>query len=184
MLTLALGTSVIAGISVKTQSDSKFDFRTPKTWGWDPDGAGDVKMARSADDNPQALRAQLEPVILEAVARELERRKLIAAPEGTTPDLRMHYYVLVTVGAAAQEMGQFLPSVTEWGVPPFAPQTTALSVIQTGSLVLDALSPAQGHVVWRGVAQAEIDKVRSDDDRNARVREAVRKLVERLPTKS
>jgi hypothetical protein len=31
----------------------------------------------------------------------------------------VHYYVLVSVGMDAQVVGQFLPPITEWGVPPF-----------------------------------------------------------------
>ena len=99
------------------------------------------------------------------------------------PDLRFHYYLLVTVGFDTQTMGQFLPAVPLWGLPPFAPQTSALSIIQQGSLVLDAVSPAAGRVVWRCIAQTEIQTERTPEQRDKRLREVVRELVKRFPRK-
>ena len=102
-----------------------------------------------------------------------------AAP-AAAPDLRFHYYLLVTVGFDAQIMGQFLPATPVWGLPPFAPQTSALSIIQQGSLVLDAVSPTVGQVVWRCIAQTEIEAERTPEQRDKRLREVVRELVEAL----
>ena len=59
------------------------------------------------------------------MAHELGLRGLTLVSAGQ-PDIRIHYYLLVTVGMDAQVMGQFLPPVPEWGVPPFAPATQSL----------------------------------------------------------
>ncbi len=176
--------AVIEGAKVKTRAefDKTFSFRELKTWAWDPAEAGNVIMARTADDDPVPVKARVDPLITAAVARELGARGLNPATDGP-PDLTMHYYLLVTVGSEAQVMGQFLPAVSDWGVPPFTAGTQSLSVITRGSLVLDALSPKLGRVVWRGVAQTDLDFAPSAAQRETIIREAVRDLVKRLPLK-
>lgn len=179
----AASTLYAAKVNTRTDQDKQFDFKNVRTWGWDVEEAGDVKMARAAGDDPAPIKKQYGPTIVDAVSRELTERGLTAATPSATPDLRFHYYLLVTVGFDTQTLGQFLPAVPEWGLPPFAPQTTAFSIIQQGSLVLDAVSPAAGRVVWRGIAQTEIELERTDEQRHKRLREIVHELVRRFPRK-
>jgi hypothetical protein len=76
---------------------------------------------------------------------------------GDQPSVQLHYYVLVTVNSSGQTMGQFLPSVAYWGLPPFAPPATSLEIVTNGSLVLDALLPSTAgtrKVICRGIAQS------------------------------
>jgi hypothetical protein len=177
-------TSFAAKVNLRSDQDKQFDFRGAKTWGWDVEEQGDVKMARSAEDDPAAIKRQYGPTIVDAITRELVQRGLAPATDASKPpDLRFHYYLLVTVGVNAQTMGQFLPAVPEWGLPPFNAQTTAFNIVQTGSLVLDAVSPALGRVVWRGIAQTEIATERTDEQRHKRLREVIRELVKKFPTR-
>jgi len=170
-------------VNLRADQDKQFDFRAIKTWGWDVEEKGDVKMARSADDDPAAIKRQFGPTIVDAITGELNQRGLSPAAAAAAPDLRFHYYLLVTVGVNAQVMGQFLPAVPEWGLPPFNAQTSAFSIVQTGSLVLDAVSPTLSRVVWRGIAQTEIETERTDEQRHKRIREVVRELVKKFPRK-
>ena len=41
-----------------------------------------------------------------------------------------------------------------------------------GSIVLEISESAAGHVVWRGAAQAEVDRWAGDDEREDRIRDA------------
>ena len=82
---------------------------------------------------------------------------------------------------STQTVGQFLPATSAWGLPPFAPATQSLKVMNQGSLVLDL--SAKGVVVWRGVAQAKIAFDADDKKREALLREAVRDLLKRYPPK-
>jgi hypothetical protein len=175
---------VLQGAKIKTraESDPGFNFREARTWAWHADGAGDVIMARASEDDPAPVKKRVDPIIVAAVARELGLRGLTMASTGQ-PDLAIHYYVLVTVGMDAQVIGQFLPAVPEWGVPPFSGATQSLEIITRGSLVLDAVSTALGRVVWRGVAQTDIDTEQSDAKRDAIIRDAVHDLVKRIPLK-
>lgn len=166
-------------VKVKIDHSKTFDFAAPKTWSWYPERPGDVLMARTADDNADVVKQRAEPVIFEAVAAELARKGLKQVPSGG--DLIVKYYVLITIGSSAQYVGQFVPSVPEWGLPPFAGATQALRVIEQGSFVIDIRS--KDDIVWRGVAVAELKPDQSQEKRAALLKEATRRLFDRYPPK-
>jgi hypothetical protein len=169
----------LEGVKVQIDHDKTFDFKPMRTWAWNPQGAGDVKMARTQEDDPGAMKRKAEPWILDAVAIEMKRRGL--QPAESQPDLTVTYYMLLTTSMNAQTMGQFLPATVSWGLPPFAQATQSLEMMNQGALVLDL--SAKGNVVWRGVAQAKIDFESTDKKREALVREGVRDLLKRYPPK-
>jgi hypothetical protein len=169
----------LEGVDVRVEHDKAFDFRPMKTWAWNPKGAGDVIMARTKDDDPAAMKQRFEPVILDAVMTEMTRRSLQQAT--SEPDLMVTYYVLLTTNMSSQTMGQFLPATVMWGIPPFAPATQSLKVMNQGSLVLDL--SAKGTVVWRGLAEAKIEIGTDIKKREALLREGVRDLLRRYPPK-
>jgi hypothetical protein len=185
LIVLTIAAGVIAAVqsgtaAVKTRADfdKAFDFRQMRTYGWS-EKPGYVMVARTPQDDPEAIQKVAEPYILDAVKAELPGRGLTAAT--ATPDLTVTYYLLLTIGDSSQTMGQFLPPVAQWGIPPFAPSTTWIKVIPMGSLVLDLIS--KGQVVWRGVGEAEIKADLNLDKRAALVREAVREILKRYPPK-
>jgi hypothetical protein len=172
-----------AKIKVKAEPDPTYDFSTVRTWAWDAEG--DVIMARTPTDDPVALKARLDPLIRKYVAAEMAKRGLAVAT-GAPPDVHLHYYVLVTVASSGQEMGQFLPAVPYWGLPPFAPATQSLNIVTRGSLVLDAMQPGlvgDRKVVWRGIAESTVEEGTTDAKREERIREASAELVKRFPLK-
>lgn len=172
-----------AKIKVTAEPDPTFDFSTVKTFGWDAD-AGDVMMARHEGDDAAALKARIDPTIRKYVDAALVKKGLAVA--AAQPDLHLHYYVLVTIGDESHAMGQFLPAVPYWGLPPFNASTTALTVVTKGSLVLDALLPGtvgERKVVWRGIAQSTVEDRDSDEVRDTRLRQASEQLVNKFPRK-
>jgi len=174
-----------AKLKVKAEPDPAFDFATVHTWAWDAD-AGQVIMARTQTDDPAPLKARIDPLIRTYVEAEMGKKGLRVAVTGT-PDVHLHYYVLVTVSTSGQYMGQFLPSVPYWGLPAFsAGATTSLSVATKGSLVLDAMLPGAvdaRRVIWRGIAESTVEDTDSDAVRDARIRAAAAGLVQRFPLK-
>jgi hypothetical protein len=171
-------------IKVRAEPDPTFDFATVRTWAWDVD-AGDVIMARTQTDDPAGLKARVDPLIRKFVAGAMAQKGLTDAA-GDQPAVQLHYYVLVTVNTSGQTMGQFLPSVAYWGLPPFAPQTTSLEIVTKGSLVLDALLPGtvgKRSVIWRGIAQSTLDDTAKPAEREARLKYAADELVKRFPLK-
>jgi hypothetical protein len=176
---------VVHGAKVKTRAegDPKFNFREVKTWGWHSSGTGEVIMARASDDDPAPVKKRVDPLIVAAVGRELGARGWVPAPPGGATDVTLHYYLLVTIGHNAQVFGQFLPAVPEWGVPPFNGGTQSLDIITRGSLVLDIVSTSLSRVVWRGVAQTDLDEAPSDAQREKIINEASSDLIKRIPLK-
>jgi Domain of unknown function (DUF4136) len=173
-----------AKIKIKAEPDPAFDFATVKTWAWDAD-AGQVMMARTPTDDPAAVKQRIDPLIRRFVEGAMTKKGLAVA--SGAPDVQLHYYVLVTVSQSGQYMGQFLPSVAYWGLPPFAPQATSLDVATKGSLVIDAMLPAAAadrrKVIWRGMAESTLDESSADAKRDARIREACEGLIEKFPLK-
>ena len=176
-----LGVESSAAVKVKTQFTKSFDFSKAKTWSWHDGGPGEVKMARTADDDPEVVRQRAEPVILEAVAAALPKRGLTATAAGAPADLQIKYYVLITIGTDAQVIGQFLPAVAAWGLPPFGAATQSYTVIEQGSLVIDI--SANKEVVWRGIGQAQLKPGQTQEKRAALVREAVQEILKHYPPK-
>ena len=169
----------LEAVDVKADHDKSFDFSSARTWGWNPAGAGDVKMARTKDDDPEAMKRRVDPLMREAVAAEMTRRGL--KETSSDPDLTVTYFLLLTSSSSSQTVGQFLPATAAWGLPMFPAATQSLEMMNQGSLVLDM--SANGAIVWRGVAQAKIEIGIDDKKREARLREGVRDLLKRYPPK-
>ena len=167
-------------VKIRTDFSKTFDFVTPKTWSWYPERPGDVLMARTADDDSEVVKKRAEPVIFQSVAGELAKKGLKQVPSGG--DLVVKYYVLITIGTDAQVIGQFLPAVTAWGLPPFAAATQSYKVIEQGSLVMDVWTPDK-KPMWRGVAQAEMNRQKPQPEREKRVREAITDILKQFPPK-
>ena len=68
-------------------------------------------------------------------------------------------------------------------MPPFAPATTSLKIFPQGTVVLDIGAPDPSHVVWRGVAQAEVELDKTEAQRSVRLRNLIRDLLAKLPRK-
>ena len=178
-LAAGLPTVLMARVKVQVNYDKKFDFKPARTWGWNPGGAGEVRMARTADDDKEAARKFAEPIILQEIPSELGKRGFQAAT--TQPDLTVTYYLLLTTSIDSQTMGQFLPATVNWGLPLFPPATQSLKVMNAGAFVIDF--SARNDIVWRGVAQAQIDIGADPKKRDALLREAIRDLIKRFPPK-
>jgi hypothetical protein len=180
VITLALlalaAQALSARVKVKVDFEPAFDFKKVRTWGWRSPTPGDVLMARTYQDDAEAMRKRAEPVILDAVPYEMKRRGLAQAD--TAPDLMLTYYLLLSTSMSTQELGQFA-QLSKWGLPPFTGATQSLEFFLRGSLVLDL--SAAGSVVWRGVAQAEIKPDAEERKRIAILREAVRDLLAKFP---
>jgi hypothetical protein len=182
---LAAPIALSAGVKVRSEYDKSFDFRGLTTWAWHPESAGDVRMAVTADDDPAAMKERFEPVILEAVQKEMAGRGLTLAAAGGTPQLYVNYYVLISTNQSRQTMGQFLPTVPEWGIPPFSyGATQSLKVFEEGSLVLDVTSTKTRQLIWRGMAVAELQRKSAPQDRDTRLRAAIAEVVKKFPKTS
>jgi len=166
-------------IKVDTKFDKTYDFTKVKTYVWRPSSAGDVHLLQLSGDDPKALQQRFEPVILRTVDKTLAERGLTRSTG--TADVEVNYYLLIGPGMTAQTMGQFLPAVTEWAIPPFNAATQSLEIYEQGTLIVDIAD--HDRVRWRGSAQAEIDRQLDGAKRDARIESAVRDMLKKFPPK-
>jgi hypothetical protein len=149
----------LAAVKVRTEFNKAFDFSKSRTWAWNDLGAGEVKMARTAEDDPEVVRKRAEPVIRQSVEAELPKRGLQLAAPGVAPDLEVKYYVLITVGTQSQQVGQFLPAVSLWGLPPFSGPTQSCPDHRARVFGVRHQRQQRGGVAWdwAGAAEARPD---------------------------
>lgn len=178
---LVLGVGIGAKTKTTIKHDKAFDFTGKKTWAWHPDGSGSFKLLQATGEDPDKLFARFDPVISGAVEQSLAARGLSRAT--ASPDFYVNYYVLIGPGSSSQFAGQFLAPTPEWGVIPFVGATTSFEVFEQGSLILDVSAVSTKSVVWRGVAQAEVDRQRTAEARDQRLRDAVSDLFRKFPPK-
>jgi len=179
---LALGVAVSAGVKVRADFDKEYDFTKPKTFGWHPDGAGEVKMLQQSGDDPVKLIERFDPVFKDAIATELAKRGLVVATNGK-PDIVIHYYVLIGPNSESQFRGQFVGAVPPWGLPDFAMTNTSFKIFEQGTVVLDLMDAARKEIVWRGVAEAKIDREKLPAERDKRIRDGIADLLKKFPPK-
>jgi len=184
LVLVGLVTSVlVAGTKIQVQRNETFNFATLKTWTWNPVKPGDVKVWITAESKSEPVQRKYEPMLMKTVEEELARRGFTKAPEGTAASFTVTYYLLLTAASNSQQIGQFLPATTEWALPPFAAQTQAFHMYPLGTLVLDVGSPDTDHVVWRAVAQAEVELQKTDEKRAATLKQIVKDIFAKLPKK-
>jgi hypothetical protein len=181
---LALAVAVVqAGVKVRAEFDKDYDFSKARTYGWHPDGAGEVKMLMREGGDPEQIRARWEPTIKDAVEKEMAKRGLVPATGGV-PDLYLNYYFLSGPNSEAQTRGQFIGAVPPWGVPDFEMTTTSLKIFEQGTLILDIIDGPKRQIAWRGIAEAEVNRQNTAAKREQRLREAVSELLKKYPPKT
>jgi hypothetical protein len=171
-----------ADTDITIDYDKTFSFAGLSTWAWHPQGAGDVRLALTADDDPKRVAARIEPVLLPATERQLASRKFTkVAADGA--NLWLHYYALLTLKDFQQVHGQFLPATVNWGLPPFAPSTSAIGVYPVGTIIMD-ITVAGRDIVWRGAARREVNFESSDQKRREVIERAIRDLFKDFPPRA
>jgi hypothetical protein len=180
---LLTGVVALAGVKVRASFDKEYDFTKPKTFGWHPDGAGEIKMLQLSGDDPVKMLERFDPIMKDAVATELAKRGLLLATNGK-PDIVIHYYVLIGPNSESQFRGQFVGAVPPWGLPDFAMTTTSFKVFEQGTIVLDLMDAARKEIVWRGIAETEIQRQRTLAEREVRIRSGVADLLKKFPPKA
>ncbi len=74
---LAVGLCVgLEAVDVRVGHNKAFDFKADQDLGLESQGAGDVIMARTQQDDAAAMKAYAEPLIRDAVATEMTARGL------------------------------------------------------------------------------------------------------------
>jgi len=176
---LAIALAVAAGpgcaslnaprLSVETDWDPRAPFAALSSWDWlpAPPASGDFGRLSAPVVDARARAA---------VAAELAARGFPRAPSAPT----FWVHPLATIeDVVAVEAQAYYDQVPPWMRD--ALRDTHVIEGQRGVLVVDLIDPATRLPFWRGVVSGAVDPSASPAAREQRLREAVRRLLERFP---
>lgn len=163
----AAALSGCASMNVSSYVQRGTDLGRFRTYDWGPAAArstGDPRL----DSNPFFDRR-----VRDRVEEALARRGFEKADEDA-PDLLVHYHASVTQKIDVRELDQGYAYTADDDRRPY--------VYDEGTLFVDLIDPRTNTLVWRGWAEGSIAGAIDDQDwMEARVDEAVARIMERLP---
>jgi hypothetical protein len=115
---------------------------------------------------------------IESAIEDVLTSRGYALAEQAPPDFLVAYHVAVETKLEARTLYSGYQTGV-WIGPMWA--ETYLDEYQLGTLLIDVIDPARLEVIWRGRAQGRVEPWRSPEQREARVREAVTKLLAKFP---
>ena len=180
-LLLAVSAGAGSKVKVTVQKAKDFQFAGRHAYAWHPEEPVSVKFLQALGD-PEKFKAYYDPLTRPLIEQELAKRGFtkVAADQA---DFFVCYYVLIGPEATSQYQGQFIGAIPEWGLPDFVMATTALKVIDKGSIVVDVMSKELKATIWRGIAAAQINGRLNDTERMERVGKAFADMFKEFPPK-
>ena len=170
-----------AGVKVKTEYDRSANFSALRSYSWLPTPpyasqispeVGDKFLSQDVIDGP--LRATVD--------QALAAKGLKPVAEGATPDCFLVYYAAFGTTINANVLGEHYAYLTGWGSPLVgATPTTALRVLEQGTVVLDMLNRDKKVAIWRATATGAVDRDQTDQQRARRLKEAVGDMFKKFP---
>ena len=157
---LIVGGAGCSSISTSTDYDPKADFSRLRTYEWHP----------GQPSGPDTLTASR---IARAVEDGLRARGYTRAA-GAPADFQVAYHVWV-----GQRVEEVPSSAYSYGWR--SGYGTEVRTYDEGTLVLDVIDPVAKTLLWRGTAKSAVDPDRTPEEREAKIREAVQKLLADFP---
>ena len=176
----------VCGAKMKVHStfDPKASFTGLKTYAWSHDPvekSGDPRV-----DDP-ILNARIKDAIEDRLAAN-KYEKL----ESGNPDFLIQYHASLDDRMKISDMNSYYnisPSVgavgfyTNYNAWSYVGGVTDVKYYAIGSLALDVIEPRSKQPIWRGIAQAEVQKKDSTTKRQKRLEKAVKKILKEFPPK-
>ena len=168
VLSLLLGGC--ATMDIATDYDPSADFSGFRSYAW-----METRPRPTAD--PRIDSGLLESRVRGAVEAELAA-KGYGKDEGGSPDFLVGYHAAVRDRLDVYTMNNSYGYRPGWG---WGAADVYTYQYEEGSLVIDIVDAGSKQLVWRGRAQAEINRSAGPEERDARIRESVRRILERFP---
>jgi hypothetical protein len=171
-------------MQITSDYDPSGHFSGLKTYDWHP-------VPQKPTGNPRLDNTLLENRIRNAVESQLGQQGYQKLTTGT-PDFWIGYHVAIENKIDVTTMNQYYNYPPGWayrnyGVPYNAPGVTVTQTqayeYEQGTLILDIVDPQTQQLIWRGSAQAELDRTASPEKREKRLKDAIRRILERFPPK-
>lgn len=158
-----------SGIAVRHDYDPEFDFSKLRTYVWHAPPPGTPGV--------DTLTHQR---IVRAVDEELAARGYQKS-EGAA-DFKVHAMASIRERISTQPVT--IGVGYGWGYGTLhTVEGTEVTSYEEGTLIVDVVEPAKMSLLWRGTARAAVERDRTPEQREARIREAVAKILEPFPPK-
>ena len=156
-----------SSMHIETQHADDVDFSRYKTWNWLPEPV-------TPDTDPRLA----DPMVKMRIRRAIEKEFLTQGfrKDTTSPDFIVNYHAALKDQLSQSAVdNSYDTAMYDRYDQNWTYQYT--SEWQEGTLIIDILDSRTKELVWRGSAQAEIAMTASDEERDKRVEEAVRKMT-------
>jgi hypothetical protein len=163
-------------MQVYSDHDPSASFAGLKTYDW-------INAAKKVTGDPRLDNPALDKRIRELIQGQLATQGYTLAPGGT-PDFLVGYHVALEKKLAVSTMNDYYGYRAGWGwsygagTGTMMPQSYTYEYEQ-GSLIIDVVNPKTHDLMWRGSAQAEVNRKKGREQLN----EAVTRILERFPPK-
>lgn len=162
-----------ATMTIDTQHEADIDFSKYHTWNWLPAKGNQPIDPGVADPDVQAR-------IPKAIESEFLSRGFRQTPDSADCFVVYHAalaeHLSETTVDDRYDNASYAEYSRDW-------EHGYTHEWQEGSLVIDILDSQTAKLVWRGSAQAEITLDATDEEKDERVNEAVRKMLKKFPPK-
>lgn len=163
MSAVLLAACASAGLDVRSERAAGAKFAALHTYDWAPgvqEAMGGLGMDEKGIDH--LIKRNVDAAMKERGYQRLD---------GSEPDFLLRYRVAVKSKAAVESIA---PGRKRAG-------RARHFEIEEGELVIEVVQPGSLEVIWRGAAQAEINRYASGDFREERIARATAQIVKRLP---
>ncbi len=162
-----------SSMTIETRADPEASFSGFETYNWMP--------------NPRGVDRRVGPQVAGWIVAAIDEQlaaKGFEKLDGADTDFKVGYHAAVQ---GTMEVS-YIDSYYGYGVQPWYPrfgaveqQQSAARYYDKGSIVIDIVDGRANRLVWRGVAEAEVDRQVDPERLQERVREAVRKILADFP---
>ena len=153
-----------SGISVEHDYDPNVDFSRFKTWAWAP-------MQPQADGSEFSRVSNLTMERIHGAVESELTGKGYSKAEPDKADFWVQHYA-----AVGQRIEPYAGYNHGW-------YGDDIIVTEEGTIVVDFVSPKDKRLVWRGTARSAIDEDMTPEEREERIREAVKDILAQYPPK-
>lgn len=182
ILILALGATACGSLAVRSEQDRNFDFSALEHFSWSGLGS-------NIDPQATGASASADDEVRRTITENFEKRGYqFVRPEEA--DFLLSYQVVIEKRLDERVMNTGPGAGTAWGNQNIdeatynkKANTTYIMEYTEGSLIIEARDAGTSNLFWQGVAESELHQDRSAEEKAARMRSAVEKIIKRFPAR-
>jgi len=171
LLALAVALCACSSIEVKQDWDPHANFSTLHSWAWQ-------KQTPAVTGNPRLDDPLVHGRIQSSIENTLAEKGYPKAMSGR-PDFLVAYHIAIQQKLDAQTIYTGYGPYRGWYGMGGA--QTVVDQYDVGTLLVDVIDPGTNDVIWRGTAQSRLQELKTPEERQARIQDAVNRVLEQFP---